>query len=258
MAASCSRSAVKACALLAAALALRQAWALRRAVTCARHLGMAASEQQRDATGMRLLMVGDSTGVGIGANTPERTLAGLLATALDAPIENRCVSGARVADVVAQLDAARTASPFRYHLVIIVAGANDALRGTPVATLECSAQEVLHRARLAGASVVWIGCADVGIAPALVPPLSWWLGWRCRHVMRTIGRRVRSSGADFVDFTAAPYTAHFRASRRHYFAVDGLHPSAAAYRECFEVVRKLPAIARLAAARAPHGWPRSD
>ncbi len=99
-------------------------------------------------------------------------------------------------------------------------------------------------------TVVWIGCADIGIAPALPPPLSWWLGWRCRRAMRTIGRVARSGGAPFVDFATPEHSARFRAARRHYFAADGLHPSAAAYRECFEIVlRTVPAISRLA--RAP-------
>ena len=96
-------------------------------------------------------------------------------------------------------------------------------------------------------TVVWIGCADIGIAPALPPPLSWWLGWRCRRAMRTIGRVARSGGAPFVDFATPEHSARFRAARRHYFAAEGLHPSAAAYRECFEIVlRTVPAISRLA------------
>ena len=199
---------------------------------------------------MRLLMVGDSTGTGVGAGTADRSFAGLLARTLGVPVDNRCANGARVADVAAQLEVPCDAST--YDIVVVLAGGNDALRGTRLARLERGAREVLQRAQRVAENVVWVGCADIGIAPALPPPLSWWLGWRCRRAMRTIGRVARSSGAPFVDFTAAEHSARFRAARRHYFAADGLHPSAAAYRECFEIVmRSVPAISRLAR-RARH------
>ena len=196
--------------------------------------------------GKRLLMVGDSTGVGVGAEA-ERSFAGLLAHTLGVPVDNRCANGARVSDVVAQLDPPGDES--KYDFVVVLAGGNDALRGTRLARLERAAGEVLQRARRVADNVVWVGCADIGIAPALPPPLSWWLGWRCRRAMQTIGRVARSRGAPFVDFTTAEHSARFRAARRHYFAADGLHPSAAAYRECFEIVlRTVPAISRFSQA----------
>lgn len=199
---------------------------------------------------LRLLMVGDSTGTGVGAGTAERSFAGLLAHTLGAPVDNRCTNGARVADVAAQLDPPN--GPTRYDVVVVLAGGNDALHGTRLTRLERAAREVLRRAQRVADQVVWVGCADIGIAPALPPPLSWWLGWRCRRAMRAIGRAARSAGAPFVDFATPEHSARFRAARRHYFAADGLHPSAAAYRECLEIVlRTVPAISRLAR-RVPH------
>ncbi len=205
-------------------------------------------EQIEPRRRVRLLMVGDSTGVGLGAGAADRSFAGLLARTLGVPVDNRCANGARVADVAAQLDPPNDGS--RYDFVVVLAGGNDALRGTRLGRLERAAREVLQRAQRVADTVVWIGCADIGIAPAVPPPLSWWLGWRCRRAMRTIGRVARSGGAPFVDFATPEHSARFRAARRHYFAADGLHPSAAAYRECFEIVlRTVPAISRLA--RAP-------
>ncbi len=197
---------------------------------------------------IRLLMVGDSTGVGVGAGAADRTFAGLLAHTLRVPVDNRCANGARVADVAAQLHPPGDTP--RYDLVVVFAGGNDVLRGTRLARLERAARKVLQLAYGVADNVVWVGCADIGIAPALPAPLSWWLGWRCRRAMRTLGRVVRSGGAPFVDFATAEHSARFRAARSHYFDADGLHPSAAAYRECFEIVlRTVPAISRLASAR---------
>ena len=80
----------------------------------------------------RLLIVGDSTGVGLGAVSIEDSLAGRLARDFpQASIENRAELGARIACVLGQLADVDAG----YDAVLIAAGGNDILRRTPYGDL---------------------------------------------------------------------------------------------------------------------------
>jgi hypothetical protein len=61
-------------------------------------------EQKPSRPSRRILVVGDSTGVGVGAGEPRHSLAGMLGASYpDADITNSAVSGSKVRDVPGQL-----------------------------------------------------------------------------------------------------------------------------------------------------------
>jgi lysophospholipase L1-like esterase len=197
---------------------------------------------------LRVLLVGDSTGVGLGIGYGRSTLPGLLASRLrHASITNRCRSGARIEDVLQQLPAIAPASR-PYDLVMIFAGGNDVLRATPLRAVADGARQVGRRARQLARRVVWLGHADVGSAPVFLPPLAWWLSRRSRRVSRVLATEARRAGVDFVDFAAAPHGPRFARDTARYFAPDGLHPSASANRYCMDVLMRRPALASLGSA----------
>jgi lysophospholipase L1-like esterase len=77
-------------------------------------------------TGTSLLMLGDSTAVGVGATKPEESLTGLIAKHIEAAsVENRAFSGARVRDLATQV---RDLSRDRYSVIVVGIGANDIIR----------------------------------------------------------------------------------------------------------------------------------
>ena len=79
------------------------AWRISKAVELAR-LSEPFQQRPSDAT-VRLLVVGDSTAVGSGADSPAASVAGRLASEhARLWVENRARDGARLADVPAQLD----------------------------------------------------------------------------------------------------------------------------------------------------------
>jgi hypothetical protein len=55
----------------------------------------------------------------------------------------------------------------------------------------------------------------------------------------------------FVDFSLPRHSQRFARRPQLYFAADGLHPSAASYRECFEVLCRHVPLARWLAAPLP-------
>ena len=94
----------------------------------------------------RILVVGDSTAVGTGADAPQDSLPGRIGQ--DHPrwhIDNLAANGARYADVAAQLEQA----PAGYDLVLVLAGGNDVIRLTALDTLRTQIDQVvaLHSKR---------------------------------------------------------------------------------------------------------------
>src|SRR5665213_1087648 len=69
-----------------------------------------------------ILVLGDSTAVGVGASSPDDSIPALLGGLLNASIENHAVSGAVTADMEGQLHEAREK---HYDVVLIQVGAND-------------------------------------------------------------------------------------------------------------------------------------
>src|SRR4051812_3988360 len=70
-----------------------------------------------------LLVIGDSTGVGVGASRPEESIAGLLSSVMGATYtENVAVSGSVVADLAAQIERAQLE---HYNMILVQIGANN-------------------------------------------------------------------------------------------------------------------------------------
>jgi lysophospholipase L1-like esterase len=237
-------------------LGLAVAWQTLQLKTAARRSRRVASatipfESRRGDAPARVLVLGDSTGVGVGAGAPSSSLPGLLGREFpDVDIVNDCCNGARVADALTQLRA-RAEAGERYDLLLLFVGGNDVLRLTPWRRLQRDAAELLRQAAPHASRIVWMGSANIGGAPMLSGPLAWWLGWRTGRVMQALRRLALDHGAHFIDFYRPRRLDLFAHWPELYFADDGLHPSAASYRHCYEVLRRqVPLRSLFAAANA--------
>lgn len=184
----------------------------------------------------RVLVVGDSTAVGTGANAPADSLAGLISQ--DHPrwhIDNLASNGARFADVVQQLEGA----PGGYDLVLVLAGANDVIRMTGRDSLQGGMHQALQLARNKGTHVVLMPCGDAGNAPFFAPPLSWLMSRRS-HTLHAIAQdAAQVHGARYVRLLRPRAQDPFVIHKDELNARDGLHPSSAGYREWYaELVRQ--------------------
>jgi lysophospholipase L1-like esterase len=193
----------------------------------------------------RLLIVGDSTAVGLGAVSIEDSIAGRLARDFpQASIENRAELGARIACVRRQLAGIDAA----YDAVVVAAGGNDVLRRTPYADLRGALEAVITRAREVAPLVIVINSGNVGGAPLFGWPLSILLSRRSLQVRRIFVLTCRRLRAQFVNLTFAPHRDPFGRQREMYFAEDGLHPSSAAYAYCYDILKRRTRLTRLLAA----------
>jgi lysophospholipase L1-like esterase len=186
----------------------------------------------------RVLLVGDSTGVGVGCRDAGESIAAHLARDFgEVEVSNLCVTGATVADVLAGLRELPAAD--RFDLVLVFAGGNDVLRRTRWRVLRAGRARRAGRAGRPQRHVLWAGMANVGLAPLFLPPFSWWMTDRTRRVNRLLAWQVRLAGARFVDFFRERDSDPFSAEPARYYAVDGVHPSPRAYAHCYAAMRPM-------------------
>jgi lysophospholipase L1-like esterase len=178
---------------------------------------------------LRLAVLGDSIGYGIGASQPQDTLAPRLAVELSSmglPTDTMvlAVPGARSSDLAAQVDRATVWQP---DVVVIVIGANDLTRLVPAQQAAAQLERAVRALRSSGAQVVVAPAPDLSVV-AYVPPVM-------REMVQTASRQLReaqsraavAAGGRVADSDAS--TAAAFASDPLLFCSDGLHPSSAGY-----------------------------
>ena len=170
---------------------------------------------------VRMVMLGDSSAVGVGVTRVEDTVGGYLAALLATTgrrveLSTVGVSGSRSTDLATQV--ARALLGGRPDVAVILVGTHDATH----------LGEAVRRLRDAGAEVVVGTCPDLGAARAIAPPLRQIVGWLGRRVAAAQAPAVAAVEGVPVDL-AGRTGAVFRADEGTLCA-DGFHPSADGYR----------------------------
>jgi lysophospholipase L1-like esterase len=134
-----------------------------------------------------------------------------------------------------------------------VAGGNDILLGRGMERLardaDAAAAALAARARIG----VWVGIANIGLAPLFIPPWSWWMAARTRRARQALGAAAARHGLRYLDFFREAREDPFSADPGRYFAADGIHPSSSSYRYCYAALRTHLASSLEAGAPAPAG-----
>lgn len=184
-----------------------------------------------------ILVLGDSLAVGVGAPGAE-TIAGRLAVALNANVENYARSGALTGDLDEQM---MRAKKDRYDLILIQAGANDVIQLKSLGIAEKNMDELLVEAFKKSDHVVFLTSGNIGDAPL------WPFPWRHIYLRRTLDLRERfmalatKHGALYIDLYS--HGNLFASDPKRFYAPDDLHLSADGYAKWFEIIWK-DAIAR--------------
>lgn len=171
-----------------------------------------------------MLVLGDSTAVGVGAQSTESVPA-RFSEALGVSVENHAESGARMKDVASQFEKVNGS---QYDIVLIHAGANDAIYGTGNAEIKENIAIVLEKAKSLGQHVVFLTSGDIGEAPLWPFGVSQYMTHRTKIVRRLIKSEVENHGALYVDLYALP--TPFKEDPQLYYAADFLHLSGEGYR----------------------------
>lgn len=233
---------------LAVAAALGAAWAALQGFRLLhakhRRIHTSAFSHTEDDPARRFLIVGDSTGVGIGSVDSRSTVAGRLAAAFPGTvIVNQSRDGARSADIAAQI----AASTGRFDLILIFVGGNDAIRLSSYEEVAIAAEAALDAGSACSKHVAVIPPADVGTAPVWAWPLDA-LFTRRAEVVRRAWQFAMSARANvhLVDLRMPRDRDPFRVAPRRYYSPDGIHPSADGYALWFaQITRQVPLFAEL-------------
>lgn len=153
MLSSCSGAAVGLCCSLAAALT---SIACGSAAAPATPSSIAGVSEPQTSGPRRIVVLGDSLAV---SPTKSNAFPALLQQRLDAAhpgwvVTNEGVGGDTTADGLRRLDAVLAADT---SILILELGANDGLRGAPIATIEANLSTIIERARARGVRVLLCG-----------------------------------------------------------------------------------------------------
>ncbi|WNM41111.1 SGNH/GDSL hydrolase family protein [Micromonospora halotolerans] len=216
-------------------------------------LALRATVGRADAPPLRLVLLGDSSALGVGVEHFEETIGGQLAQLLsEAPTGRRVhlssvgVSGSRSTDLATQV--ARALLGERPDVAVILIGANDATGLARPADAAAYLGSAVRRLREAHVEVVVGTCPDLGAVRAVASPLRQVLGWAGRRVARAQTTAVLDAGGSVVDLGTETGPV-FRADAGT-LCHDGFHPSADGYRVWAHAL--LPAVEAAAAVAYRH------
>jgi len=212
-----------------------------RGIGRARRFAKAGRRFERRLSSRRatVLILGDSTGVGVGATRPEESVAGLFAADYpDADIVNVAVSGTRVADAITQARRCAKAG-LCFDLALLHVGGIDVVADTPLRRLADDCDILMRELGQLAARTAWLGPPDLGLAPLFPRPYAWVLAVRSRAAAKVFSAAAARHNVLFVDFSAPAHVAYFRKRRRAHFAADGFHPNSASYKYGYAVARQM-------------------
>lgn len=183
-----------------------------------------------------LLVLGDSTAVGVGASRSEDSLAARMADEIRASrVENYAVSGARVRDLTEQLSAAQLEE---YALILIGIGANDVVRFADAQTSAATLSEAMKGLPLHHKLVVYMA-GNLGGTNLFPSFMNEQYRQRTLAYHAAFARVVSEQGGTYVNLYADPEDDPFAKDPERYLAQDGFHPSSDGYALWFEKIRNV-------------------
>lgn len=184
----------------------------------------------------RVLIVGDSTGVGVGATRGEDSLAGRLSQ--DHPdwsIDNLSVSGRKTAELISVL---RVLGPHQYDRIILQIGGNDITHFTDKVQLKRDIELVLKEAMRVGKITTLLSCGSVASALIFPRPVAFLWDRRTLRVRDIFMKASEERGVTYVDLYRDKKSDPFFLEPYRYHARDLFHPSSEGYGLWYEELKK--------------------
>ena len=176
---------------------------------------------------LKLLIAGDSSAAGVGAEHQNEALVGNVVDALSGDYRVRwnvqASSGHKTADTLTRLTGL---APQAFDVAVTSLGVNDALSLVSVRQWRARQAELrrLLRDKFAVKTLIVSGLPPVHGFPALPQPLRWHAGWRASVFDRVLAADVAADGD--AEFVSVRFSEDLTKIAR-----DGFHPGPAVYAE---------------------------
>lgn len=182
-----------------------------------------------------LLILGDSTGAGVGADKPEESVPGRLAAYTGATyVENHAVSGAAVGDLPEQIAHVKRAE---YDIILIHIGGNDLIPFRNA--YETATELAIVLGTLPPAKNTYLmSCGNLGgatIFPIFIRPFHTWLNLEYHKAFSEV---CKNRGIIYINLYHKSSEDPFIKDPKTYLAHDGLHPSSDGYELWFLDLKK--------------------
>jgi len=184
----------------------------------------------------RIIVLGDSTGVGVGASDPALSTAGRMASAYpNASVTNRSKSARRIHELLETLHS----ETFPHaDLVLIQIGANDIVYFTPLKSIDTDLDTLLRKAKTISDHVVILHSGDVGLAPIFPSYIGYFFSKRSLAVRDIYMRQAQIHGVGYVDLYRTKEKDIFLTNIDKFYANDHFHPSGAGYEDWFKQIEQ--------------------
>ncbi len=187
-----------------------------------------------------MLVLGDSTAVGVGASTSTDSVPALLAGYIGATyVENHGVSGAVATDLATQMS---NLSRSHYDTILIQIGGNDITHFHDVRTVTTTLHTIItllkKKSTEKSPRIILISAGNVGGAHAVPPPLRPYYTYLNLKYHASFEALAKKDAITYVNTYQDPRVDPFIQNPELYFAADSFHPSSLGYGVWFETIKK--------------------
>lgn len=178
--------------------------------------------------GKQIVIMGDSTGYGIGASKPQNALPGLLGHEYPtAKIDNFSQSGLTTQELVGLLPTILT---HKYRLAIIHIGGNDIIRFKKLQNTIRNLEEIVNKVSKKTDFIALYTTGNLGQAPFFPWPTGYIFSGRAK-LLRDFGLKLEKKYKKvlYIDLFEQTAQADFANKPKKFYAADMLHLSDAGY-----------------------------
>ena len=196
-------------------------------------------EQHPDSPTMKILVMGDSTAVGIGASESNFSTAGRLGEKYQtADITNISRYGMRLSELLGIIRG--LPQSLRYDLILLQIGANDVTHFTPLSEVTTLLNAILDEAQSRSSKVIILSSGNIGLSPVFRFPFSSLLSKRTRDVREVyIAETKDRTSVSYIDLYKERSSDIFISDVKKYYAEDRFHPSSDGYLVWFTELEKV-------------------
>ncbi len=220
-------------------IGIYQAIRISRLVNMGKALANSAQpfEQHPPKSSASILVIGDSSAVGVGASQPADSIAGLLGHRYpNATITNRGISGLRVAGLLSALRSQLIKPDEHFGLILIQIGGNDTTHLTNYAQVETDLSAALELVKKSSASVALMSTGNFATVHFFPTPLNYYFGHRSKVMRDLFVRLAADKGVAYVDLYEPLGQNHFEKDPDHFYAADMFHLNSYGYEWWFTKV----------------------